>query len=171
MKYDIQINGENHQIEIISKDNNEYKICIDDEIVIVDVVRVADMAYSIIYNGISYNIEVVNSNSRNTFIGSSLYNSFELKVIDAQTKYIESRKKTFQEDGINTITSPMPGKVVRIPIREGDDVESGQILVVITAMKMENEYKSSVNGKIKKIFVKEGENVESNQVLIVIENN
>ena len=63
----------------------------------------------------------------------------------------------------------MPGKVVKIPVKEGDNVSKGDTVIVISAMKMESEYRSSIDGKIKRIFVNEGDSIAGNQPLIEIE--
>ncbi|MDK2783686.1 MAG: glutaconyl-CoA/methylmalonyl-CoA decarboxylase subunit gamma, partial [Thermococcaceae archaeon] len=61
---------------------------------------------------------------------------------------------------------PMPGKVLRILVREGDEVKAGQGLLVLEAMKMENEIPSPRDGVVKKILVKEGDTVDTGQPLI-----
>ena len=63
----------------------------------------------------------------------------------------------------------MPGKIVKLLISEGEEVEQGQGLVVVEAMKMENEIKSPKAGLVKKVGVKEGEAVEAGALLIVVE--
>ena len=63
----------------------------------------------------------------------------------------------------------MPGKIVKILVGEGDEVEQGQGLVVVEAMKMENEIKSPKAGVVKKVGVEEGETVESGALLVVVE--
>ena len=67
------------------------------------------------------------------------------------------------------VTSPMPGKVVKLLVGEGEEVRTDQGVIVVEAMKMENELKSAVTGKVKEIFVKEGEVVESGAKLLLVE--
>ena len=67
------------------------------------------------------------------------------------------------------LTSPMPGKVVKLLVGEGQEVEAGQGVIVVEAMKMENELKSAVAGKVKEIFVEEGQVVESGAKLLLVE--
>lgn len=64
------------------------------------------------------------------------------------------------------ILSPMPGLIQKILVNEYDDIQSGDPVLVLNAMKMENVLKSPVSGKVKDIFVKEGEQVEKGKVLI-----
>jgi biotin carboxyl carrier protein len=67
------------------------------------------------------------------------------------------------------LTSPMPGKVVKLLVTEGQEVEAGQGVIVVEAMKMENELKSALAGKVKEIFVEEGQVVESGAKLLLVE--
>ncbi|ASI98250.1 acetyl-CoA carboxylase biotin carboxyl carrier protein subunit [Thermococcus celer] len=68
--------------------------------------------------------------------------------------------------GEGVVTAPMPGKILRILVKEGDSVKTGQGLLVLEAMKMENEIPSPKDGVIKKILVKEGDTVDTGQALI-----
>jgi biotin carboxyl carrier protein len=63
----------------------------------------------------------------------------------------------------------MPGKIVKIPVKTGDDVEAGQTLIIVSAMKMESEFRAKSAGKVKSIHVAEGDTVDANKVLIVVE--
>jgi biotin carboxyl carrier protein len=71
--------------------------------------------------------------------------------------------------GRQKITSPMPGKVVRILVTQGQEVEAGQGLIVVEAMKMQNEMKASKAGKVIEIKAKEGATVGAGEVLAIIE--
>ena len=71
--------------------------------------------------------------------------------------------------GIAKVATPMPGKVIRVLIALGDRVESGQGLVVVEAMKMQNELKSPISGTVKQVQAVEGATVNANQVLVVVE--
>ena len=71
--------------------------------------------------------------------------------------------------GLATIDSPMPGKVIKILAKEGDEVKEGQGVIVVEAMKMENELRTPKAGVVKEIKVKEGDAVEAGARLAVIE--
>ena len=72
-------------------------------------------------------------------------------------------------EGVQEIRTSMPGKIVRVMAAEGEEVGQGQGLVVVEAMKMENEIKSPKAGVVKKIGVKEGEAVEAGALLVIVE--
>jgi biotin carboxyl carrier protein len=113
------------------------------------------------------NLEMIEGESINAYKVNALSNYFEIEVIDARTRYLMSTKGE-HESGDNLVMSPMPGKVVRIPVEEGQKVEKGQTVIVISAMKMESEYKAPVTGIIHHILVKEGATINGHQPLIEI---
>ena len=67
------------------------------------------------------------------------------------------------------VKAPMPGKVIKLNVAEGEEVRKNQTLVIVEAMKMENEIKSAIDGNVKKIHVAAGELVDSEKSLIEIE--
>jgi acetyl/propionyl-CoA carboxylase alpha subunit len=71
--------------------------------------------------------------------------------------------------GEQRITAPMPGRIVRLLVRAGDDVAARQGLVVVEAMKMENEIKAGRDGKVTRVHVSEGAAVEAGQSLVTVE--
>jgi len=68
--------------------------------------------------------------------------------------------------GGKNVTAPMPGTVLSIPVKQGDAVKRGQVLLVLEAMKMENEIKSGVDGAVASIAVKVGDSVNTGQLMI-----
>jgi biotin carboxyl carrier protein len=71
--------------------------------------------------------------------------------------------------GPQRVTAPMPGKVVRVLVAAGDEVKARQGLVVVEAMKMENELRAARDGRVKDVHVAEGALVESGRLLVVVE--
>lgn len=67
------------------------------------------------------------------------------------------------------VRPPMPGKIVTVAVNEGDEVKAGQVLVILEAMKMQNEIPAPSAGTVKKIHVKPGQNVEGKDVIVEIE--
>lgn len=90
-------------------------------------------------------------------------------IKDGQTLLLEKMGfKTGRKSSEGLLKAPMPGKILRIAVQPGDTVEPGQTLLVLEAMKMENELKSSLSGTVKQIHVSDGESVEKNATLIEI---
>jgi biotin carboxyl carrier protein len=63
----------------------------------------------------------------------------------------------------------MPGKIVEVKVREGQEVKEGDVLCVLEAMKMQNDLKSPVSGKVARVHVQDGANVEATTVLVEVE--
>jgi biotin carboxyl carrier protein len=93
--------------------------------------------------------------------------SFAAEVRDPRS--LKSRGRAVSEDGPKKLTASMPGKVVRILVREGQQIEQGAGVVVVEAMKMQNEIKSPKKGTIQKLLVNEGAAVNAGDVLAIIE--
>ena len=89
-------------------------------------------------------------------------------IIDSQAKYLRMRKNSEEKQG-DKVVSPMPGKVMKIPVNEGDLLSAGDIVVVLEAMKMQSNYKVSSDCRVREILVKEGDTVNVNQVLMTLE--
>jgi biotin carboxyl carrier protein len=91
-------------------------------------------------------------------------------VLDvADPRRLERRASTRQRGGRQSVVAPMPGKVVRLLVAEGDGVEAGQGLVVIEAMKMQNEMKALKPGRVASLPVREGATVTAGDVVAVVE--
>ncbi|HZD41581.1 MAG TPA: acetyl-CoA carboxylase biotin carboxyl carrier protein subunit, partial [Terriglobales bacterium] len=95
--------------------------------------------------------------------------SYHINLIDERHVRRGSAEAGAELSGVQKITVPMPGKVIAVLVAEGDRVERGQGIVIIEAMKMENEVRSPVTGRVKEISVKPGDPVDGGSVLAVVE--
>jgi len=155
-------------VDLLKRDGNLLSVAVDGEIYDLDMVMVDEGIYSIIYKGKSYNVEMIQGDSDKHYVVNTFYNSYNVEVVDAESKYIRSRHKGDAHEGENSISTPMPGKVVKILVKVGDEVEAGQTVIIVSAMKMESEFKAGKPGLIKAINVKEGDLVEGHKVMVVI---
>ena len=169
MELELNVNGRIALVDKIKQEGNLLSVSVDGEIYDLDMVRVAEGVYSIIYKDKSYNVEMIQGASDKHYVVNTFYNSYEVEVVDAESKYIRSRRKGDAHVGENSISTPMPGKVVRILVKVGDEVEAGQTVIIVSAMKMESEFKARKPGIIKAVNVKEGDLVEGNKIMVVIE--
>ncbi|OFX26167.1 MAG: acetyl-CoA carboxylase biotin carboxyl carrier protein subunit [Anaeromyxobacter sp. RBG_16_69_14] len=96
-------------------------------------------------------------------------NQYPLEILDERRLRMRRAAGKFTLEGKQTLTSPMPGKVVKVLARVGDAVKEGQGVVVIEAMKMENEMKSPKDGKVVELHVVEGQAVDGGARLAAIE--
>lgn len=169
MALEIKINDRTSWVRLISQNGNILEIEVDDKTYTVDLLHTPDGSFSIIENGKSYNIELVPKNQPKKYTAHTLYDAFDVEIVDAEARYLINRNLNGSAKSGKTISSPMPGKVVRVLFNEGDVVQKGQTAIIISAMKMESEYKAPSDGVIKKINVKVGDTIEGNQILIEIE--
>ncbi len=168
MIYEIKIDDQLVTVELLNRDGSNYQIAVNNKVYDLDALEVEKGAYSILFDNKSYNVELVDGKTSKAYTVNTQYDSFNVQIIDAETKYQMNRKKDEGEDA-NVISSPMPGKVVRILYKEGDKVKAGDTVVIVSAMKMESEYKVKQDRTIKRILVKEGDSVNSDQPMVVIE--
>ena len=141
----------------------------------VDAVQLAGNAVSLIVEGKSYacDLEPASRSQAGTssegamavLVNEGLH---ALEMLDERKLRLRRAVGTFSLDGPQRIDAPMPGKVVRVLVKQGDAVVEGQGLVVIEAMKMENELKSPRAGKVAELYAVEGAAVESGAKLVVI---
>jgi biotin carboxyl carrier protein len=169
MELEVKINQRLSKVKLISRHDNKIKIAVDDRIYDLDLCKVEESEYSILHNGKSHNIEVVEGDTSKRYIAHTYFKSYDIEIVDAETRYQQNRNKGELDQNENTISTPMPGKVVRILVKANQKVSAGQTAIVVSAMKMESEYKVNRDAVIKKILVKEGDTVKSSQPLIIIE--
>lgn len=156
-------------VDLIHMDGNLLEVEVDGKKYNVDIMHTADGTFSILEGGHSYNIELVPHNQPKKYTAYTLYEEFEVEIIDAEARYLLNRNANGFSAADKKILSPMPGKVVKVLVKEGDQMKEGETAVIISAMKMESEYKAPVDGIVKKVSVKDGDTVEGNQVLIELE--
>jgi biotin carboxyl carrier protein len=170
MAYEISIGHRTAKIELLNRVGHKALIKVDDLKYDLDIVEVENGVYSILYNGNSYNVELIRGESSKKFIVNTFAKTFNAEVIDAESKYIQNRNQGMEAEGSNQVVSPMPGKIVKIPVKVGDVVEAGQTLIVVEAMKMQSEFKATGDKIVQAILVKEGDTVDSHQLMIKLEN-
>lgn len=167
---EIHIDNKIAEIQLVSKEGNNVVLSINGKEFVVDVVMAENGACSILHDGQSYNAQLIRQENSKNYKINTYSSSFNVEIVDTQAKYLQMKKKAVDmpED---KVSSPMPGKVISIPVTEGQKVKAGDVLIVIEAMKMQNNYKASSDGKIKKILVKEGDTINGDQILITLDLN
>lgn len=155
-------------IELLEKNGNNVQVSIDGEIFNVDMTMTDNGSCSILHNGKSYNMEVLRSENGKNYKVNWLFSSFDVSVVDAQAKYLQSRRSndTRQDDNL---CAPMPGKVVKIEVNAGDTVQAGSTVIVFEAMKMQSYLKVTEDCIVKEIFVSEGDSAASGQLLMKLD--
>jgi biotin carboxyl carrier protein len=164
MKFDVRIGTLTRQIEIQRTGPHQFAIVPDDGAQI-DAVEVAPNTYSILVNGRAFEAIVIPA--AEGVLVRCAGREFQAIVSDPRA-WRGSRGALFGTEGKQQVTAPMPGKVVRVLVSAGDTVEANQGLVVVEAMKMQNEIRAPKAGTIDRIFISEGQAVAAGDALVTI---
>jgi len=159
--------GEERPVRV-SATGGRYSVRLGDRTVEVDLLAAGNSLYSLLIDGRSYEVDVLPGEEALTVLvrGEPYY----IKVQDERTARLRAATgKGRAQSGRRTVASPMPGKVVRHLVRVGDAVEAGQGVIVVEAMKMENELRAPAAGTVREIRAAEGAVVAGGAPLVVIE--
>ena len=167
--YKVKVNNK-YDYELEFKDKKSTKGTINGENIDWDVLTLREKCdhFNVIRNNNSFNVSVLESDyEEKKFIVSVAGNIY---TVDLKDRYDLLLKNLGLENALQTkitdIKAPMPGLVLDINVKEGDEVKKGDKVLVLEAMKMENVIKSPTDGIIKSITVKHSQAVDKNQVLI-----
>lgn len=155
-------------VTLVSKDLNRVCLTIDGEPCEVDIVMAENGSCSILHAGNSYNAELIKSEGGKSYDVNMFYRSYHVDIVDNQAKYLRMRRGG-EEQQSSRIVAPMSGKVVGIPVAEGDRLSAGDIAIVLEAMKMQSNYKVVADCVVKRIYVAVGDSVRDNELLIELE--
>ncbi len=164
MKYITTVGEKQFTIEI----NRSGVITVDGEVINVDMLQMQDTTmYSTIIDGRSHDVRM--SEGDGTYIVQLSGEIFEVVVEDERTRRLAGLKSSAAAiTGEAVIKAPMPGVVVEVSVAEGQDVEKGNIVIILESMKMQNEFKAPRSGKVHSVRVLPGDKVEQNEVLLTI---
>ncbi|HEY6764539.1 MAG TPA: biotin/lipoyl-containing protein [Candidatus Sulfotelmatobacter sp.] len=164
MIYDVFIGDKSHRVEL-DRNNASWSCRCDGRFIEIDAMPIAPNLLSLGIGDKSYEVrrEQLPEGSK-IWVG---HEGLEVKVRDPRS--LRGRVRAADERGVKKLVAPMPGKVVRIMIQEGAQVQAGDGVMVVEAMKMQNEVKSPKKGKLKKILVSPGAAVNVGDVLAIVE--
>jgi len=162
MIYTFKFQDELYRVDL-EEEGDQIKVAIDDKEIPVEFTQIDPNLYSIIIDNASHSIGVLKrGKTLEIFINGELY---EFESVSGLEMY---KKTEVAASGVQEIKSPMPSRVMKITKGEGEEVEEGEGVIVIEAMKMESELKSPIAGKVSEVRVNEGDAVESGTVLLII---
>jgi biotin carboxyl carrier protein len=169
MRYEVQLASpseeKNHVIEL-ERDASGWRVTLDGRPVAVDAVEIAPNTISILLDGQSFEISVTPSPEGKLKLQTGT-REFTAEIIDPRA-WSGRRHASVEAQGRQQIVAPMPGKVVRLLVKVGDHVEAGQGLLVVEAMKMQNEIRSPKSGTVERVLAREGQPVNAGEVLCVV---
>lgn len=170
MHYVALINGEEQNVEVAELAGGKFRLMIENRELTVDAREVSESTLSLVNGDQAYNVEFEHDPSGkgdNVLVRGHLVN---VEVMDLRTMRLrKAAESAGGPAGPAQICAPMPGMVVDILVEEGQEVTEGQGLVVVEAMKMENELKAPKDGVVKDLKAIKGEAVDSGVALCVVD--
>jgi biotin carboxyl carrier protein len=95
--------------------------------------------------------------------------TFEIQIPDAAPMLKKKRSAGGKKKKSGTVTSSIPGKIVTVEVNQGDEVTEGQVILILEAMKMQNEVLAPITGTVISVNISQGDSIEANIPLLVIE--
>lgn len=164
MTYDITIDGKQYRLDL-DQSEGRWACRVDGREVAVDAVLARPNVLSLRIDNKAYEVKCERVGAEtHIWVGSRRFSS---EIRDPRS--LRSRAHSTDEQGPKKLTAPMPGKVVRVLVSQGTEVEAGAGVLVVEAMKMQNEVKSPKKGTIQKILVAAGAAVNAGDVLAIVE--
>jgi biotin carboxyl carrier protein len=164
MLYDITIDGKKYRLDL-NRADGRWSCRLDGREFEIDAILTRPDVLSLRIGDLAYDVKSERvANDLHLWVGSTC---FAVEVRDPRS--LRGRTRAGDDHGPRKITAPMPGKVVRLLVHEGDEVEPGSGVAVVEAMKMQNEIKSPKKGTIQKILVSKGAAVNAGDVLAIVE--
>lgn len=165
MKVEVRILGFVRSIEIERIGASRFRVA-GKEGAQIDALEVAPQTYSLIIEGRAFEAVVIPA--ADGVLVRCGGREFPATISDPRA-WRRRHAAVFGAEGQQKVTAPMPGKVVRILVSEGATVQADQGLIVVEAMKMQNEIRASTSGKVGRILVREGQAVAAGEPLAIID--
>ena len=167
MKIEITIDGVRRCVEFARSSDEPSRVIatIDGRQIEADVVKISPGVYSILLGGRSLEIRV--ETIADGLLLRTAVREHRVEIVDPRS-WRRSRGGRIDLAGRQQVVAPMAGKIVRVLIEQGQHVESGQGLMVVEAMKMQNEIRSPKTGTVERLSATEGETVNPGEILAVI---
>jgi biotin carboxyl carrier protein len=166
MRFVATLGREREQVEVTG-DEGRYRVVLGDRVWHVDARLNAQGICSLLIDGVSYVADV--ADRKGACVVELAGETYTIDVEEETRHIIRTRGGTAAGEGGQTIRAPMPGKITIVKVAPGDAVTSGDTLVVVEAMKMENELKAGGPGTVREVRVQAGQAVNPGDVLVVIE--
>lgn len=166
MAWDVTIGGTTRSAEVRELGDGRYAVSLDGVEVEVDARFVEPGVLHLIRDGEAFEVDVRKTDrGRDVTLYGTVY---EAAVIDERRKALAALGGAGAAGGGEVISTSMPGKVVTLLVAEGDVVEEGQGIVVVEAMKMENELRCNAPGVVSRLHVEAGQAVEGGAPLVTL---
>lgn len=165
MKWAMRVDGVERTLEIAREASGMLSVRIGDVEFDTDAAEIAPDTFSILIGGRAFEARVVPGEQSLTVRCDG--RDFRVELRDPRV-WRSLGSSILEVEGRQQVTAPMPGKVVRILVAPGETVEMGQGLVVVEAMKMQNEIRAPKKGKVERVLAAEGQSVSAGEALVII---
>ena len=145
---ELKINGHKQDIKIFEDEEGFTFLEFKNKKYLAEITDKSQNKYTVLLNGLSYSFTI------------------ESPISYRRRKYLEKHKEISK---LEVVSAPMPGKIVELLVEPNSRVKEGEPILILEAMKMQNEIITQVSGKIQKIYVKAGDSVAKDEVLMEIE--
>jgi biotin carboxyl carrier protein len=167
MAFIARLGEKTYTVEIEETGKSLYRVAVDGSEFLVDGKKTGVTNYSLIVDNRSFEVEVDISEDEYRVLVDG--RSYHIDLLDERRMRVGGLQSAIQLQGRQNVSVPMPGKVIAVLVSEGDTVERGQGLVIVEAMKMENEVRCPINGEVKEVRVKPGDALQAGAILAVVE--
>ena len=167
MAFIARLGERSYTVEIEEIGKSLYRVAVDGNEFLVDGKKTGVTNYSLIVDNRSFEVDVDISEDEYRVLVDG--RNYHVHLVDERRMRLGGLQSGIQLEGRQKVSVPMPGKVIAVLVSEGDRVERGQGLVIVEAMKMENEVRCPVNGEVKEVKVKAGDALEAGAILVVVE--
>ena len=165
MKCEIELDGKLRSVEVIHS-SERARWTVDGSELDADAVEVSPGIYSILIGGklLEARVETKGDSQLRVTVASREYEA----TIRNSRKWKRDRAAGAEAEGRQQVTTPMPGKIVLVLMKTGDAVDAGQGIVVVEAMKMQNEIRSPKSGTVERLLVVAGQTVNAGEVVAIV---
>lgn len=170
MKFVVRVEGQEKTV-FITEEDGRYDIAVDGRNYNVDCRSFGNAEFlSMLIDNESYLVETGPSNpDQGRYYARVMGRHYDLEVLDELLVAVREGEAAIDGTGAHTVFSPMPGLIVEVKVGPGDTVEAGTPVVIMEAMKMQNELVADVGGTVKEVHVNPGAAVDSQVPLVTIE--
>ena len=167
MAYIAKLGERNYTVEVEEVEKSIYRVSVDGSEFLLDGKKTGRTNYSLIVDNRSFEVDIdVSEDDYRVLVDGRNYH---IHLLDERRMRLGGLQAGIELQGRQRVSVPMPGKVIAVLVSEGDKVERGQGLVIVEAMKMENEVRSPIAGEVKEVKVKAGDSLEAGATLLVVE--
>jgi biotin carboxyl carrier protein len=165
VKFVATVGGDVHVVDVVLAEGR-YRVTLGEQVWDVDARLTPQGIYSLLVDGVSYVADVTEQDGAAVVdVGGETYTV----NVEEETRYIiRTRGGVSAGRGGQTLKAPLPGRITHVAVQPGDRVAAGDAILVIEAMKMENEFRAGAAGTVTEVRVTAGQPVNAGDVLVVI---